>query len=327
MPGENPHPDPLPDVRPGPRQGPQPDRAAGTATPRGPSARRGSPAARREALRAKAREVRLREQRREQGGTLLVRAGVLTGGVALVTAAAVALVTAVGPAPAMAVPANAADDGVRVGAGMLVERSAPCPAGEAPSAEPAPAARDVADVVVWVDYHCPACKEFELENAAYLEQLVTTGAATVRVHPVAITDGSSRGARYASRAAGAALCVADLSPDQFWRASDTLFLAQPAPGDRGLTDEQLAALVTGLDGVDDAAALAECVDERRFVPWVGAATARAFAGPLPTDDLESLRGTPTVLVNGELFDASQQTFPEFVTTVLGDAYAAEQVTR
>ena len=314
MPGETPHPPARPDP----------------ALPTRRSRRRGGgphdPRARRAALREKARVVREREQRRERGGTLLVRAGVLVGGIAVVTGAALGLVSVIGSAPPPAVPANAASDGVRVGAGLVAERSEPRPPGVAPVVDTTPAARDVADITIWVDFHCPACKEFELQNADYLEQLVDSGAATVQIHPVAITDSASGGTRYATRAAAAAMCVADASPDQFWQVTRDLFLAQPAPGRGGLTNDELAALVTSVEGITDEEAVVECVDDQRFARWVTAATKRALAGPLPSDDVDGLRGTPTVLVDGQLFDPTRYTFPEFVASVLGATYAAERAT-
>lgn len=277
---------------------------------------------RRAAAREKARAAQARVRRRERTAILLVRGGVAVAALAIVTTLVLVLVTSAS-APIGLGPANAASDGVRVGPGFVVERSPAREADAEPVTSATPDASDVADIAIYIDYHCPSCRQFELENADYLSGLVESGAATVQIHPLAITDSTSQGTRYATRAAAAAACVADLEPDRFWSVNRALFEAQPEGGSRGLDDDELTSVVTSAAELDDPAAVTACIADQRFAGWVAAATKRALSGPLPYDAVDSITGTPTVLVNGSLYDASTQSFPEFVVSKLGSAYAAE----
>ena len=59
-----------------------------------------------------------------------------------------------------------------------------------------------------------------------------------------------------------------------------------------------------------------------------ASTTRAGNGPLPVEgtEVENVRGTPTVLVNGELYNPSypfdSTEFSQFVLSAAGDDFAA-----
>lgn len=276
----------------------------------------------RAAARIKAEEGRRRARRRERATVALVKGGSAVVALALVTTVAAVLVASAS-SPTGSGPANTAADGVRIGTGLVAERSPARAVDAEPDASPTPGASDVADIAVYVDYHCPGCAQFELENADYLTGLVESGAATVQIHPLSVTDRSSLGSRYATRAAASAACVADLEPDGFWAVNQALFAAQPDPGSRGHSIEGLARIVDEAHPFDDPSAVAECVADQRFAGWVTAATSRALAGPLPYDSVEAITSTPTAFVNGELFDPEIQSFPEFVASTLGEAYAAE----
>ena len=68
-------------------------------------------------------------------------------------------------------------------------------------------------VTTYVDYMCPACNQFETENAALLDDLREKGEVKVEYVPIAILDRFSQGTRYSTRSAGAAYCVAEHDPD------------------------------------------------------------------------------------------------------------------
>jgi protein-disulfide isomerase len=277
---------------------------------------------RREAARRKARAAQARARRRERAAKILVRGGVAVGAVVVATTLAFTLVTS-GSATTGPAPANTATDGVRIGPGFVAERSPAREVRDEPTSPTTHDASDVADIAIYVDYHCPSCRRFELENADYLTGLLESGAATVQIHPLALTDSTSQGTRYATRAAAAAACVADLEPDRFWSVHRALVEAQPDRGTRGLADDELSSVVASAAEFDDPAAVTECIADQRFAGWVGAATRRALAGPLPYDSVDAITGTPSVFVNGSPYDPSRQTFPDFVVSKLGSAYAAE----
>ena len=46
------------------------------------------------------------------------------------------------------------------------------------------------DVTLWEDFQCPNCKDFEAENGAMLDHLVTDGDITLTIHPLSFLDSS-----------------------------------------------------------------------------------------------------------------------------------------
>jgi protein-disulfide isomerase len=89
-------------------------------------------------------------------------------------------------------------------------------------------------VSTWVDFMCPYCGQFEKTNGDQIKEWVTSGAATVEIHPIAILTTRSNGTKYSERSANAAACVADRSPDSFFDFNSLLFANQPAEGTDGL---------------------------------------------------------------------------------------------
>jgi protein-disulfide isomerase len=255
--------------------------------------------------------------RRERRSRILVRSGVAA--FVLAVLGVVALVVASGITPAGPGPRNMAGDGIEVGTGLAAVRTPPLAAGETPKPAPTRTSAATADIRLYTDFLCPACGAFEKENGAYLEDLVEKGAATVELHPVAILDRLSLGTKYSTRSTAAAACVADYSPDSFFAFSRALFSRQPPENSEGLTNGEIIGVAKGITGLENAAKVAGCIDDQRFAGWVAEATRRALTGPLPGTD-DELKVTPTVIVNGKQFDASKQTFTEFVAARLGAAH-------
>jgi protein-disulfide isomerase len=133
----------------------------------------------------------------------------------------------------------------------------------------------------------------------------------------------SAGTQYSLRAANAAACVAEFSPNHFFDFNEALFINQPKEGSAGLTDQQIEARATNA-GVTDMLQVSRCIDERRFRSWVQAATARALNGPIPGSDLKEIAGTPTIIVNGTPFSYTTafdpNEFAQFVLQVAGDTF-------
>ena len=156
-------------------------------------------------------------------------------------------------------------------------------------------------VTVFFDYLCPFCGRFEAANGAELEGLTRSGVARVELRPMSFLDPQSQGTEYSTRAENALATVADGSPERLEAFHRGLFDEQPAEGTAGLDDQRITEIARTA-GV--AEAVAERFAARSFDRWVAQGTERAFAS--------GIDGTPTVLVDGEVFG--------------GDLYAAGPLT-
>ena len=284
---------------------------------------------RRDAAREQARLAREKAKKRETRNKIFVRGGVSLAIIAVV--AIVALVLVQTNKPAGAGPLNMASDGILIGTNqgtLTAVATDAIPANGTPTATDESKLTASANIVVYLDYLCPFCNQFETTNASTIKNLVQSAFATVEIHPIAILDKSSLGTRYSSRAANAAACVANFTPDLYYDVNSALFAQQPKEGTAGLTNDQLVTLVQGA-GVTSQNVV-DCIKAETFKDWVTAATKRALAGPLPnaTDGTANVAGTPTVLVNGvkysgSLTDASAfSTFIEQVAKAPGGSTAS-----
>lgn len=152
-------------------------------------------------------------------------------------------------------------------------------------------------VATYVDPMCPFCGQFENANGRMLATLVNDGTITLQLHPLNFLDRMSQGADYSSRASNAVTCVAVQHPAQTLRYLGELFAEQPEEGTTGLTDTQLTSLAEKAG----AAGLGDCIKKRPYVGWVTSLTETALNGPIKGADIQRIKGTPTVLVNGHSF--------------------------
>jgi protein-disulfide isomerase len=267
----------------------------------------------REHARELARLNREAEKRRQRRRRWITQASVIVGALAVVALVAV-VVTSGGKSAAG--PLNMLSDGIVV-TGDGATTSALTTDGLAADAEPVATewanTDDTANIVVYLDYLCPYCGAFETANAEQITSMVTSGTATVEVHPISILDRLSNGTGYSTRAANAAACVADSAPDSFLAVNTALFATQPEENTDGPTDAELIAVVASAGA--DSSDVSTCITDGEFTDWVGEATDRALDGPLPHTEVESVEGTPTVLVNGTLYEGAvddPQAFADFV---------------
>jgi protein-disulfide isomerase len=267
----------------------------------------------REHARELARLTREAEQKRQKRRRLITQGSVILGAIAVVGIIALVLTTGAKPTTG---PLNMLSDGIVI-TGDGTTTTAVSTAALQPDAEPEATdtsdSTDVASIVVYVDYLCPYCGSFENTNAEQITSWVTSGAATLEVHPISILDSQSQGTEYSTRAANAASCVANFDPNNFLAVNTALFANQPAEATTGLTDEELTELIAtaGSDGAD----VASCIADGTFSEWVGAATDRALEGPLPNTEVAAVTGTPTVLVNGSQYSGALDDPDEFTTFV------------
>jgi protein-disulfide isomerase len=275
---------------------------------------------RRDAAREKARATREAEARRRRRNRVLTQGGLVVGVLAVI--AVIALVVSRSLVPAGPGPLNMASDGLLLtGDGTTV--SAATTDALAADADPVPSPAGTAEkpsIVVYLDYMCPFCGQFDTANAEQLETWVSQGDVDLEIHPLGFLDNASLGTKYSTRSADAFACVANHQPDAALDVNTALFAQQPAENTSGLTDAELVSLVEGA-GVDDPA-VADCITGGDFDDWVAAATERALNDPLPNSDEPKVTGTPTVLVNGRKYGGSltdPTVFAQFVSEVASGA--------
>jgi protein-disulfide isomerase len=264
----------------------------------------------RESARLQREEQRARKRRQRW----FIQGGVVLGMLAVVAIAALVVFNVTRP-PSPG-PLNMLSDGILISGNGTATSAVTTTAIQADST-PVPTdptkQTGTVNIVMYVDYQCPFCQQFEKTNATQISQWVTAGIATVEIHPIAILDNSSGGTKYATRSANAAACVANFDPDKYLAVNSALFTSQPAEGTSGLTDAALQKVVSdaGASGKD----VASCITGQTFSGWVTSATKRALAGPLPNSDTAKVAGTPTVIVDGKKYTGAldnAKAFNDFV---------------
>ncbi|WP_026930931.1 DsbA family protein [Glycomyces tenuis] len=148
------------------------------------------------------------------------------------------------------------------------------------------------EVDIYLDYLCPACKQFESTYAGNIQAWVDAGSVTVNYHPIAILDRLSQGTEYSTRAAASAVCAADVGEQEFLDYTVALYEHQPAENSQGLSDDELTSIGADVGLGSD---WEQCVADGAYKGWVQAGTESA------TGD-QGVSGTPTVKVGGEEVD-------------------------
>jgi protein-disulfide isomerase len=293
----------------------------------GPTQPRPTRNERREAAREKARVLREEQKKRERRNKVLIQVGVIVAIVAIAALIGGLIFNSIKPAGPG--PKNMASDGILLVAGddgiAAVETPA-IPAGGDPTPTEQDDSGTVANIVIYLDYLCPFCGQFETTNSEAMRTMVEQGAATLEIHPIAILTNKSAGTQYSLRAANAAACVAEYSPDAFFDFNSLLFANQPEELSAGLTNDELKDFA-GQAGASKS--VNACIDETRFKAWVQESTNRALTEPIPNSDLASVTGTPTVLVNGKQYVGSLEDpaeFQSFVLQAAGEAYSESTAT-
>lgn len=173
-----------------------------------------------------------------------------------------------------------------------------------PGAE-APADGEPAQIVVYADFNCSYCADFEQANHSYLQGLIAEGEATVEYRMLGFLDNPGTG-NYSSRAAAASYCVAEEAPESYSAFVADVFATFSQKSGAGLSDEELTEMASAA-GAD----VASCIEDNTYRPMVKYTTAKAQEA--------GVRGTPTVFVNGKNWavDGEGQSFQEFADAQLG----------
>lgn len=265
---------------------------------------------RQEIARENARIAREKAAAQKRRRRFFVQGGLALGVVAIV--AIVGLVVWSSNRPPSPGPLNMLSDGMLFeGDGSTISpiETAAIQPGEEPVATDLADHADTVNIVVYLDYLCPICGQFEATNGAQIEEWVTAGVATLQIHPISILDNRSAGTKYSTRAANTFACVANYDPDNAFTVSGALFVDQPAEGTSGRTNDELVDVVAGAGVSSDK--VNDCITGETFSGWVTDATERALTGPIPNADVAAVAGTPTVIVNGTKYPGAIDDAAEF----------------
>lgn len=274
--------------------------------------------------REKARQIREEQLKKDKRNKLLIGWGIVVVVVAILAVVAIIVSSSLRSNAPVAdqgpTPANGnAHGGITLLKGSEVAKSDPATVNitdlpEAPASAPAtvkaPGAEAEAGkpvkVVLYIDFICPVCKNFEATYNETLTKLRDAGKITVEYRAMGFLDSRST-TNYSSRAANAAACVVNESPEKYSDYVNALFDKQPAEGSAGLSDDELKKMATevGAKSID------KCVEEKTYRPWVKYTTQEAA--------VLGVTGTPTVLVDGKQWgkgDSAQTEFPAFVDAAI-----------
>jgi len=258
---------------------------------------------RREQAREAARIAREKQLKRQKLLKWLIPTIASVAILAIVGGVVWAVVALQPPPKKEAGPANMISDGIVFeadgdGGLQYVPTKAIAKGGDPVETEP----RDgLLNIVTYVDFTCPICKQFEDAYSESIQQLVADGSATLEVHPVAILDHQFTGREVSTRANNVGACVANYAPDSFLDVMSAMYANQAQEGTTGMNNSALVDVVKGA-GLDDAD-VNECITGESFTPWVTAATSRS-----------GVRGTPTVIINGTTWDGASQSFDDFLNS-------------
>lgn len=155
-------------------------------------------------------------------------------------------------------------------------------------------------ITVTEDFQCPACQQFEQLMGPTLAGFHSNPAVAIDYVSINMLDRTSTTA-YSSRAANAAMCVAEKtgSGNEFakWlEYHNLLFANQPPEGGSGLNNSVLIQLAkdAGVEGIDD------CVTEISYRSWIDENSQKVMALP-------GFEGTPSLRINGEVVQINNAT--------------------
>jgi protein-disulfide isomerase len=274
--------------------------------------------------REKARQIREAQLKKDKRNKQLIGWGIVVAVVAILAVVALVVTSNIRNNAPVAdqgpVPANAnVNGGVTLLANTEVAPTEPgtvdaASVPEPPQTPPAEIAAPGAEaekgkpvkVVIYIDFICPVCKNFEEQFNEQLTSLRNEGKISVEYRPLGFLDNRSS-SNYSSRAANAAACVVNESPEKYADFVNALFADQPAEGTAGISDDDLKKMATEVG----AASIDSCVEDKTYRPYVKYSTKLASS--------IGVTGTPTVLVDGKQWgkgDSAQTPFPEFLQAAI-----------
>ena len=150
-------------------------------------------------------------------------------------------------------------------------------------------------VVLYEDFQCPACKQFEEVAGEILNNLVKSGKLSIEYRMVSFLDESGASPNeYSRRMASAAICALDAGGPQSWKkVHDYAYKNQPRELTLGPTNRALLKTVKEIEPKVNE----DCVISGRYVPWMDEATAEFNAS--------GISGTPGAIINGKKLSAEE----------------------
>ena len=113
---------------------------------------------------------------------------------------------------------------------------------EAPFLTVGNAAEGTPKVDLVLDFMCPFCGQFEAINGSDVNEIIASGEANINFYLRTFLSERASTTSYSARAAGAAVCTYEESPELFLTYMQSLFTNQPQEGGPGLPDSQLVSL-------------------------------------------------------------------------------------
>ena len=165
-------------------------------------------------------------------------------------------------------------------------------------------------LVMYEDFLCPICGQFEKDEADFLAQQVAAGSVQVEYRPIAILDRSSNGTNYSTRSANAAVCVLnDAGAGAAGKMHDLLYANQPEENSDGLPDSQLVDLAVQAGA--DRSTVQTCIDDQQYKDWVANVTDQSSK--------DGVTGTPTAVLDGAMLDSNTTLVPAAFQQAVTDA--------
>lgn len=143
---------------------------------------------------------------------------------------------------------------------------------------------------LWEDFQCPICKQFELTNGGYIQQLIAEKKAKVVYHLLSFIGPES------ILAANAGACAAD--ENKFLAFHSYLYVTQGTENSGAWSNAGLISAGAAV-GLTDSK-FKSCVNKGSYAKWV---TTVANDG-----QKKNINATPTVFVNGKEIDRKTQYF-------------------
>lgn len=275
---------------------------------------------RREEAREHARLMREEAAKKAKRRKFVVQGSVIVAVVAVLAIVGVFIFNGVNASNNVANPKNMQSGGILLTSATKAVTTPAIPKGGTPTPTKQNLDGKTAHIVIYVDYQCPICNQFETTNADQIKQWMADGQATLETHPVAILD-SVNNKKYSTRAAAAASCVANYDPDNFFAVNSALYANQPdEQTGTGLTNAKILSVFK--DAGVSSKQITDCVNDQRFAQFITNRTQSVVKDKDLVNPTSGSFGTPTVFVNGQRYagsvsDASQ--FATFVGTAVQEA--------
>jgi protein-disulfide isomerase len=158
-------------------------------------------------------------------------------------------------------------------------------------------------VVVYEDFICPFCGQFEAASRTAFQKDIDQGKVQFQYHVLNFLDRNTT-TDYSTRAANALAVVLDTAgPTTAKRFHDLLFENQPAEGSAGLSDSKLVDLAVQAGA--KSSQVTSGIKDRKFEQWVKNVTDNASK--------DGVTETPTVTIDGKTLEA--KTMDELATVV------------